>query len=294
MLIAGEIALGVQERFERGVGPGAAHGPEVAVDLVRIRQLLDERRVVRRAERREDLGDDVPAGGAEVGDETRRRRPAEAVVVGDHGDGVPSGVVVHGVAETGVPLGAVTVVPEEVRRLHVQRGVLGTGDAVDEGDVRMIERIVGDGDSFVSRERADHDVGPVLLDEGADLLHGAIGGVVTATDPHQFDGDAAHLGAAESVERGVGRLRRRPRLVDQGERRARDDVFVEAAERAFALGHDAETNAVAGRCRAAAGGSGRRVLGGVGGRPCGGVRSGVCRCFGRAGLGSLGDRAAVG
>ena len=68
----------------------------------------------------------------------------------------------------------------------------------------MIERIVGDRDSFVAREGADHDVGSVLLDEGPDLLHGAIGGVVTATDPDQFDRDTVHLGAGESVERGVG------------------------------------------------------------------------------------------
>ena len=145
---------------------------------------------------------DVAADGAEVGDEARRRRPAEAVVVGDHRGGVPSGVVVQGVAESGVPLRTVTVEPEEVRRLHLQRRVLRAGDPVDERDLGMILGVVGDGDALVARERPDDDVGSVLLDELADLLDGAVGGVVAATDADQLDREAAGLGAGESVERG--------------------------------------------------------------------------------------------
>ena len=53
VLVTGEVALGVDERLQGGLRPGAADHPEVAVDLVRIGQLLDERAVVGRAERRE-------------------------------------------------------------------------------------------------------------------------------------------------------------------------------------------------------------------------------------------------
>ena len=54
MLIAGQLALRVDERFEGSRGPGAADNPEVTVDLIGVGQLLDERRVVRRPQWRVD------------------------------------------------------------------------------------------------------------------------------------------------------------------------------------------------------------------------------------------------
>ena len=96
-------------------------------------------------------------------------------------------VVVQEVAQSGVPLGAVAVEPEEVRSLHLQGGLLRAGDAVDERHLGVVLGVVGDGDAFVARERADHDLGAVLLDELADLLDDAVGGVVTATDADHLD-----------------------------------------------------------------------------------------------------------
>ena len=113
---------------------------------------------------------DVAADCAEVGDEAGRRRPAEAVVVGDHRGRVPAGLVVQAVAEPGVPLGAVAVEAEVVRRLHLQRRLLRAGDAVDERHLGVVLGVVGDGDA------SSPDSGPmtisasVLLDERADLL----------------------------------------------------------------------------------------------------------------------------
>ena len=131
----------------------------------------------------------------------------------------------------------------------------------------MILRIVGDGDAFVARERADHDVGvrPARRACGSPGWRGRRCRRRNRS-PTSSIGTPADLGAGESVERGVGRVRRRPRLVDHRQRRAGDDVFVEAAEGALALGHDAEPNAVAGRCRAVVGAFGSGVVGRFGGR----------------------------
>ena len=159
VLVTGEVALAVDEGLQRRLRAGAADHPEVAVDLVGVGQLLDERRVVGRAERREHAGDDVAADGAEVGDEAGRRRPAEAVVVGDHRHRAPAGLVVQAVAEPGVPLRAVAVEAEVVLRLHLQRRLLRTGDAVDERHLGMVLGVVGDGDRLVARQRTDDDLG---------------------------------------------------------------------------------------------------------------------------------------
>ena len=67
----------------------------------------------------------------------------------------------------------------------------------------------------------------------------------------------------------VRRVRRRTRLVDHRQRHAGLDVLVEAAERAFALGHDAEPDALA------VGRSAGVRCGGVG---CGRVGCGRVRC----------------
>ena len=71
------LLVGLQERDQAR----AADGHEGAVDVGR--HLLRVRRVVGRVQRREDPLGDLAAGGAELGDEAGRRRPAEAVVVGD-------------------------------------------------------------------------------------------------------------------------------------------------------------------------------------------------------------------
>ena len=77
------LLVGLQERDQAG----AADGDERAVDLVGA--------AARRTSSRSCSAAGRPAGpratrGAEVGDEARRRRPAEAVVVGDHGGFQPA------------------------------------------------------------------------------------------------------------------------------------------------------------------------------------------------------------
>ena len=242
VLVAGQVALGRQEGLQRGVGARAADGPEVAVDLVRVGKLLDVRRVVGGSQGREHPRYDVAADRAELGDEARGGGPAEAVVVGDHGRGVPAGLVVEDVPETGVPLGAVAVEPEEVRRLDDHGGLLGTGDAVEERHVGMILGVVRDGDALVARERPDHHVGAVLLDDLANLLNDAVGRVVAAADADNLDGHAGDHGTAESLQRAGGRVRRPAREGDERQRRTGHDVLVERAEGALALAEDAEAH----------------------------------------------------
>ena len=135
MLFAGQVALGVDERLERRLCSCPADHPEVTVDLVGVRKLLDEGGVVGGAERGEHAGDDVAADTAEVSDETSRRGVAEAVVVGDDRDRVPTLLVVQDVAHAGVPDGAVTVEAEVVLRLHLQRGLLRAGDPGQDGQL---------------------------------------------------------------------------------------------------------------------------------------------------------------
>ena len=114
------------------------------------------------------------------------------------------------------------------------------GDAVDERHLGVVLGVVGDGDALVAGQRADDDLGAVLLDERADLLDDAVGGVVTAADADELDVEPADVGAGEAVERGGGRVRRGATVFDHRQRRAGDDVLVEAAERALALAEDAE------------------------------------------------------
>ena len=82
---------------------------------------------------------------------------------------------------------AVAVEAEVVLRLHLQRRLLRAGDAVDERHVGMVLGVVGDGDRLVARQRADDDLGVVLLDERADLLDDAVRRVVAAADADQLD-----------------------------------------------------------------------------------------------------------
>ena len=109
------------------------------------------------------------------------------------------------------------------------------GDAVDERHFRVVLGVVGDGDALVTGERADHDLGAVLLDERADLLDDAVGRGVAAPGPHEFDVEPGDVGAGEAVERSGRRVRGRTAVLDHRECGPGDDVLVEAAELAFAF-----------------------------------------------------------
>ena len=110
-------------------------------------------------------------------------------------------VVVRVVAETGRPLRAVRVEPEEVRRLHLERRVLRARDAVDERLVRVLLRVVRDRDALVTRERADEDVRVLLLHQAARLLDRLVGRVVRAAVADDLDLLAADRRAVDAVGR---------------------------------------------------------------------------------------------
>ena len=168
-------------------------------------RLLGVGRVVRRVQRREDPLRDLAARRAELRDEAGRRRPAEAVVVGHDRGRLPAELVERDVAETGVPLRAVTVEAEEVRRLHLERRVLRARGAVDERLVRVLLGVVGDRDRLVAGQRADHDVGIQLLHEPARLLDGRVRGVVAAAHADELERVIAD-GAARPARLRVVRL----------------------------------------------------------------------------------------
>src|SRR5205085_11732416 len=107
-------AVRLRERLQRGAGARTADDPEVAVHLARRGQLLDERRVVRRVQRREHALDDLAADAAEVGDDARARRPAEAVVVHDDRGLAPVQLPVGDLPDAGIPLRAVAWYAEHV------------------------------------------------------------------------------------------------------------------------------------------------------------------------------------
>src|SRR3954471_21634115 len=158
------LLVGLQERDQAR----ATHGHEGAVDVGR--HLLGIGRVVGRVQRREDPLGDLTAGRAELRDEAGRRRPGEAVVVGDDRGLLPPERVVGDVTKASVPLGAVPVEAEEVRRLHLERRVLRARGAIDEGLVGMLLGVVGHGDRLVTGQRSDHDVGVQLLHQTPDFL----------------------------------------------------------------------------------------------------------------------------
>src|SRR6202022_75338 len=76
------------------------------------------------------------------------------------------------------PLRTIAREAEEIRRGVAQRGVLRRRSAVDKGHVGLSLCIVLDGDTFVSRKRADQDRDVVLFDELARRLYRAVGGGV--------------------------------------------------------------------------------------------------------------------
>ena len=224
------LLVGLQERDQSG----AADGDERTVDVVR--QLLSEGRVVRRVQRREDPLGDLSAGRAELRDEAGHRRPAEAVVVADHRRRPPTELVVGQVAQAGVELRAVTVEAREVRRPHLERGVLRAGRTVDEGLLRVLLGVVGHRDRLIARERADHDVRAELLHQPPRLLDGRARRVVAASDAHELERVPVDRAAGPSVARLVRVLR-----LGAGELSQRRDgsghvLVVEGAERALALG----------------------------------------------------------
>ena len=103
------------------------------------------------------------------------------------------------VAQTCVPLRTVTGEAEEVGSLHLQGCLLGTRDAVDERHLRVVLGVVGNRDAFVTGERPENDIGAVLLDDLADLLDGAVGGVIATTDADNLDRKATSGGTGESL-----------------------------------------------------------------------------------------------
>ena len=220
----------------------AADADVQAVDVVR--DLRDVGRVVLLAQRRPDALGDLAADRAELGHEAGQRRVRERVVVTDDRGGLPAEVVVGVVAETGRPLRAVRVEPEEVRRLHLQRRVLRAGDAVDERLVRVLLRVVRDRDALVAGERADHDVGVLLLHQAARLLDRLVGRVVGAAVTDDLDVLAGDLGTLDAVARRLaGGLA--ARVADQRQMRARDGRLEERAERTLAVGQEADLDRAA-------------------------------------------------
>ena len=182
----------------------------------------------------------LAAEGAELRDEARGRRPAERVVVLDDVDVAPLEDVVGNPAGAGVPLRAVAVPAEEVRRAHDHRRVEGARGAVDERLRGMRLGVLGDRDALVTGQRPDHDVGPELLDEALGLLDGEVGGVVRATDADELDrmtGDRAALHALDRIglvdHLGAGQLHER-------HDRAADVGAMEGRELALAVREDSD------------------------------------------------------
>ena len=204
--------------------------------------LRDIRRVVRRVERRVDPSQG-PAVTAEVRDKPCRRRPAERVVVHDHHRVPPAELAVGEIARARVPLRAITVEAEEVRRAHLERGVLRPGRAVDERLLRLGLRVVRDGDALIARERADQNLRAVGLDQSPGLGQRPVGTVVGTAIAHNLDRMAGDRSAADAIGGGgtVGLsavVRDEPRLCTA------DVGVVPGAERSLAVGHDADPDRV--------------------------------------------------
>src|SRR5207247_10807747 len=158
-------------------------------------------------------------------------RAAEAVVV--HGDRrlAPTEALVRDLPGAGVPLRAVAVVAEEVRRSHLERRLLPTGRAVDKGLVRLLRlRIVRDRDSLVARERADEDVGTELFDEAPRLLQRERWRLVAAAVPDDLDRLASHFAPDEPRRRLLRILRLRARIPHECGLCAGDGLFGPGAD----------------------------------------------------------------
>src|SRR5260370_5648328 len=163
-----------------------AHADEQAVEA--LGDLRDERGVVGRAERRPDPVGDIATDRTELRNETGVGGVRERVVVADHGRRAPAESVVRVVAKPRRPLRPVRVGAEEVRSLYLQGRVLGAGDAVQEGLVRLRLGVVRHGDTLITGEGADHDVGAELLYQPPRFFDGfLVGGVDAADYVYQYD-----------------------------------------------------------------------------------------------------------
>ena len=233
--------IGLEERDQART----AYRDEGAVDV--RRHLLCIRRVVGRVEWREDTLRHLAADAAELGNEPGRRRPREAVVVRDDRSRPPTELVVGEVAQAGVPHRAVAVEAEEVRRPHLQRRVLRTRRAVDEGLVLVLFRVVRDRDRLVTGERTDHDVGVQLLHEPLGLLDRRVGAVVAATDADELHRMAADRTAGPAGARLVLVLRLRAGVLGHRRNDPGEVLIVEGAERPLTVGQDGDLDRR--RCR---------------------------------------------
>ena len=214
----------------------AADRPEVPVHVGGRRQLPDVGRVVGRAERSEDAVDDRPAGGAEVGDEPGGRRPARAVVVGDHGDRPPAVLPVDVLAEAGVPLRGVAVVAEDVAPGDLHRRLLRRRRAEDDRLARVRPGPLRGGDRLVTRRRPDEHVRVLLDHEPVELAKDRLRAAVTTSGLRERE-----RGSADAHPGGL-----RERSLRRGDRR-----LVAPCERSPAIRDDGDPNLPARRGRLA-------------------------------------------
>ena len=245
MLPRVDRAVRLLERGERCTRVRATDEPEVAVDLVRPRQLADERRVVPTLRRRPHALRDLAADAAEVGDDAGGRGPREAVVVADQRGRSPAELLVDDLPEAGVPLRAVAVVAEQVPRCDLHRRVLRPGGADDHGLRRILLRPVRDGDRLVTRERADHHVCALLVHQPTRLLQRKRGSLVAAADADEVQPLASSCPAGHSRRRLLLVLRLGARVL--GERRDGPCGvhLVPEREGALAVGHDRDAHLAA-------------------------------------------------
>ena len=157
------VAAGLLVLAEEVHGVGAAQHDQQRVDVGR--QLGDHRGVVLAAERHPRLVRDLAAELAVAGHEALHLRVREGVVLGDQRHLLVLLVVQRVVAEPDHPLRAFGVEAEEVGRRVDQRRGLRARRAVDEGDAGLGLGVVLDRDAFGARQRADHDLDLVLLDQ---------------------------------------------------------------------------------------------------------------------------------
>src|SRR6266508_133474 len=236
-----EIAAELLVLLHEGDRSGSADAHEEAVHV--FRDLRDEGGVVLLTERRPEPLRDVAANRAELRHETGDLRVREVVVVADRDDVAPTQRVVGVIAEPRRPLRAVVVEAEEVRRAHLERGVLRTRDPVHEGDSGLFLRVVGYGDALTPRERAHEDVNLLLLDEPPGLLDRLVGRRV-GSSVHELDRMAGDDGVLDALRRIPAD--RSGASVDERQHRSAPRLTLERGERAFVVREDADLDRLSG------------------------------------------------